>query len=84
MSPIPIRGCPHVGTITYRPTWAECSRCGAAWAREPDGPWRCVEAGREPDTAEGYRCDGCGARYRERPRTCFACGRPSAGVAVPR
>jgi hypothetical protein len=78
----PLHGCQHVGTIAYTNAAAECSRCGAVWWRRDDGPWKLVAAGSEPDAIEAFACDGCGAQYREAPRTCFVCGRPSRGDAA--
>jgi ribosomal protein L37E len=69
--------------MTYELTRASCSACGALWTRSVDGPWRLIDAGAEP-AVEGYACEGCGASFREQPRTCLVCGRPSRGVAPDR
>ena len=78
----PYRGCEHFGAMLYGRRRAECTRCGAAWLRQDDGPWRLVDAGREPSTPDGFVCEGCGARARIAPRTCLVCGRPSRSVTI--
>lgn len=78
----PVHGCQHVGSVVYATLSAACSRCGAEWWRGTDTPWRLVRAGSEPAIAEAFACDGCGAQYREAPRTCFVCGRPSRGLEL--